>query len=137
MRTALIAVAALSLCLGPIACQSSHEEGVKTSYRSQWTNVSADPEDATEAARAVLEAEGLKEVQANSTNVDGTATGKMADGTKVNVAIARQKNAGSEVSVTVGTMGDPVLGAEIARKIKERADGTAREAGDRTTTRPS
>src|SRR4051794_11571694 len=101
------------------ACQSSHQEGVKSDYRAQWLNVNADTTATTEAARAVLTDEGLKNVQASSTNVDGKVSAKKADGTPVNVAIQKQTNTTSQVSVVVGTVGQPTLGAELARKIKD------------------
>ncbi len=116
--------AGLCLAVGFVGtgCASKHEEGVTSSYRSQWTSVAADTKVTTDAAKAVLEAEGLKEVTAESTMVDGTAMGKKSDGTKVSVAIAK-KDAVSQVSVTVGTLGDPAIGAEIAKKIKMKAEG--------------
>ena len=126
LTLALIATMLLS------ACQSKHEEGVTSNYRAQWTPVNANTQDTTEAARAVLNEEGLKDVQASSTNVDGKATAKKADGTKVNVSIEKESDRTSQVSVVVGTVGQPALGAEIARKIKERAEGgTGRTTGDR------
>jgi hypothetical protein len=105
-----------------VGCKSSHEEGVKSSYLSQWTTVSADTKTTTDAAKAVLEADSLRDIQASSTNLDGMATGKKADGTKVHVAV-KKKEAGSEVSVTIGTLGDPSLGAEYAKRIKDKAEG--------------
>jgi len=123
MRSYLLVPAiAVMLSLGLSACKSSHEEGVKSSYRSQWTAVNADTRVTTDAAKAVLEAEGLKDIKAESTMVDGKASGKMADDTKVSVDI-RKKDATSEVTVVVGTLGSPELGAEIARKIKDKAEG--------------
>ena len=108
------------------ACQSKHQEGVTSDYRAQWLSVNADTTATTEAARAVLADEGLKDVQASSTNVDGKATAKKADGTKVNVSIKKQSDTMSQVSVVVGTVGQPALGAELARKIKDRVEGAAR-----------
>jgi hypothetical protein len=121
MKTAVLAIVSAILFLGSAACQSHHEEGVTSSYHSQWTDVAADTKTTTDAAQAVLTDQGLKDVKAQSTNVDGTAEGKKADGTRVAVTIQR-KDAGSQVSVTVGTLGDPALGAEIAKKIKDRAE---------------
>jgi hypothetical protein len=122
IKIALIAVGlvtALGLAAG---CKSKHEEGVKSNLRSQWTMVSANTAVTTAAAEAVLNSEGLKDVKSSSTGVDGTATGKKADGTDVKVAIARKTDTTSEVSVTVGAMGDPTLGANIAKKIKEKVE---------------
>src|SRR4051794_14522483 len=96
-----------ALLLGLVGCASQHEEGVKSDLRTQWTNVNADTKATAEAARTVLEERELKNVNASSTAVDGLATGKMSDGTKVNVAIKKQTEASSQVSVTVGTIGDP------------------------------
>ena len=122
MRIALFPLTALALVVAVAGCQSSHEEGVTSNYRTQWTSVSADVKATTKAAEAALNEAELKEVTSSSTSVDGSASGKKADGTKVSVAIRKQKESSSEVSVTVGRMGDPELGAEIARKIKERAE---------------
>jgi len=54
--------------------------------------------------------------------VDGVASGKKADGTKIDVSIKPTGN-GSQVSVNVGMLGDPALGADIAKKIKVKAEG--------------
>lgn len=105
-----------------VGCASKHEEGVTSSYRSQWTDVMADTKMTTDAAKDVLMSEGLKDVSGSATNVDGKAMGKKADGTKVNVTIEKKTDTSSQVSVTVGTIGDPALGAEIARKIKDKAE---------------
>ena len=123
MKNVLAVTAVIVTGLALVACQSSHQEGVKSDYRAQWTSVKANTSATTEAAREVLETEGLKDVKANSTNVDGNATAKKADGTKVNVTIKKESDTSSQVSVVVGTIGDPALGAELARKIKDRAEG--------------
>jgi hypothetical protein len=103
-------------------CKSSHEEGVKSNLHAQWTDVMANTMVTTDAAKAVLSDQGLKDVSGSATNVDGKAMGKMADGTKVNVDVKKQSDKMSQVSVTVGTMGDPKLGAEIAKKVKMKAE---------------
>jgi hypothetical protein len=115
----LVAGALFTLLLA--GCASTHEEGVKSNYHAQWTSVAANPQATADAAKAVFMDEGLKEVSSSYTNVDGMAEAKKADGTKVKASI-QKKDAGSQVSVTVGTMGDPALGAELAKKIKMRAE---------------
>jgi hypothetical protein len=122
-------VTAFSLGLGLLAagavgtgCKSTHESGVKSNLHSQWTDVSANTQMTTDAAKSVLNDQGLKDVSGSATNVDGKATGKMADGTKVNVDVKKMTDKSSQVSVTVGTMGDPKLGAEIAKKVKMKAE---------------
>lgn len=108
------------VCL--FGCASQHAEGVKSDYHAQWTTVSADTKTATDAARTALQQRGLKEVMASSTGVDGVANAKMADGTKVAVDIKKLTDTSSQVSVTVGTVGDPKLGADIAKDIKMQAE---------------
>jgi hypothetical protein len=121
LATRITAALVVILAIGFTGCKSSNEAGVKSDYHAQWTMVKAGPEATTDAAKAVFEAEGFKDVTASSTAVDGKATGKLADGTKVTASIAK-KDAGSEVSVVVGTMGDPKLGANLAEKIRMKAD---------------
>ena len=118
-------VAAFVLAAGLVGagCQSKHEEGVKSNLRKQWTDVMADTKTTTDAAKAVLMEEGLKDVTAESTNMDGKATAKMADGTKITASVVKKSDNASEVTVNVGTMGSPTRGAEIAKKIKMRAEG--------------
>lgn len=113
--------AAFAALAGVWGCQSTHEKGVKSNMHSQWTDVAADTRTATAAAEAVLKDEELKNVHAQSTNVDGHVTANKADGTKVNVSIQKKSDNMSQVSVTVGTLGDPRLGAEIAKKVKVQA----------------
>ncbi len=102
-------------------CTSSTEQGVKSDYHTQWTMVAADTKTTTDAAKSVLEASDLKDVTASSTAVDGMAAGMKADGSKVEVTIAKT-DVGSKVSVTVGTLGDPALGASYAAQIKQKAE---------------
>jgi len=132
MKTGLFLAAALLIGLSTVACQSTHQSGVTSDYRTQWTNVNANTQTTTEAARTVLQSNGLQDVSANSTAVDGHATAKKADGSKVDVSVAKQSDTKSQVSVTVGTVGDPKLGADLAKQIKQQAEGGASSA----TTRP-
>jgi Protein of unknown function (DUF3568) len=108
-----------------VGCQSKHEEGVKSTYRSQSTEVMALPPAVANAAKDVLSDMGLKNINKESTNVDGMVTAMKADDTKVSVTIDKvEKMDQSKVWVTVGTLGDPALGAEIAKAIKTKAEGT-------------
>jgi Zn-dependent membrane protease YugP len=123
MKTALLVSSVLAMFLyASTGCASKHQSGVKSDYRTQWTNVAAGTDKTTAAARAVLESRNLKDVTSNATDVDGVATGKMADNTKVKVDVKKKSDSASQVSVTVGSLGDPALGAELAREIKDRAE---------------
>lgn len=120
--TVAAAVVALSaMCF--VGCASKHEEGVTSNYHKQWTSVNADTVATANAAKSVLNDRQLKNVTSSSTKVDGKATGKMSDGREVQVIIEKQGDMMSQVSVTVGTLGDPALGAEIAKAIKQQAEG--------------
>jgi len=132
MKSTLVSLAMLAFAITAPGCASSHEKGVTSNYHSQWTTVKADVKTTTKAAEATLNDAELKDVSSSATNVDGSASGKKSDGTKVNVAIRKVKDTSSEVSVTVGKMGGPELGAELAKKIKDRAEMGSSSA----TTRP-
>jgi hypothetical protein len=122
LKCLAVFVVAAGLAAGT-GCASRHEEGVKSNLHTQWTQVNADTKAATEAAEAVLDGEGLKDVKSNATNVDGQASGTMADGKKVTISVEKKSESTSQVSVNVGKLGDPKLGAELARKVKMRAEG--------------
>jgi hypothetical protein len=121
MRVASTVLAAVAVFVFVTGCTTKGEPGVKSDYKSQWTTVSADTKTTTEAAKTVLAGYEFKEVQASSTDVDGKATAKKADGTEITVSINKADN-GSKVSVDVGTLGDPSLGAAIAEKIKQKVE---------------
>lgn len=121
-RVTALAALVLTAYLMATGCASRHESGVKSNLHSQWTDVAADTETTTDAAKTVLTDEGLRNVEGSATKMDGAASGKMADGTKVNVAVKRMKDSMSQVSVNVGKLGDPKMGAELAKKIKMKAE---------------
>ena len=121
MRNALFTVAALVVAVGLLGCQSSGDKSVKTNYMQQWTTVAADVKKTTASAQDVLNEMSLLEVKSSATDVDGMASGKKANGTKIHVSIAKE-GTGSKASVQVGTMGDPDLGTSIASKIKAKAE---------------
>jgi hypothetical protein len=122
MKYALCAVLALSLGLLAFApgCSSSKDPGVKTNYMSQWANVEGNTEAATNATKDVLTELGLKDVSATSTAVDGKVTAKKADGTKVKVDISKITDTTSKVEASIGTVGEPALGEEIVKKVKDK-----------------
>src|SRR5438045_4183511 len=101
MKNVFLTAALLAAGLTLPARQSTHQEGVTSNYHSQWTDVNADVKATTTAAEAVLREQDLKDVKSSSTNVDGSASAKKADDTKVNVAIARKSDTKSSVSVTI------------------------------------
>jgi hypothetical protein len=103
-------------------CSSTHEEGVSSNVRKQWATVGGNVKETTDAAKWALEQNGLKEVTSENTMVDGKATGKKADGTKVDVTITKKSEGTSEVVVLVGNMGGPTLGAEIVKSIQEKVE---------------
>ncbi len=112
---ALLSVAAFTALP---AC-STDQDGVKSTYRSQYTTVSQGVEEVTEAAEEVLSDLKLKDVTSSATAVDGQASGKTADDTVITVSVAKVA-AGSEVTVNVGTLGDPELGKSILADLDKK-----------------
>jgi hypothetical protein len=120
----LVVVCTTLFTLALLGCESHHEQGVTSNYVQQWTNVNANTQATTDAAQSVLSEMGLRDIKPQSTNVDGKVTAKKADGTDVTVTIRKNEGGnGSQVTAKVGMMGDPTLGAEIAKKIKDRVEG--------------
>ena len=113
--------AAVLLTLAAAGCQSSHQEGVTSDYRKQWTDVYADVETTTAAAKQVFSDDKLTDVSAQSTKLDGEASGVTADKTKIYASV-KKTDRGSQVTVLVGTVGDPKVGSEYAAKIKQIAE---------------
>jgi Zn-dependent membrane protease YugP len=120
-RISMLAAGGLLMTAMLVGCQSRHESGVKSNYISQWAPVAANTQETTEAAKEVFEEQGLKDVMSNSTQVDGKASGKLADGTVVTAMVKKETDATSTVKVDVGTVGDPALGAELVKKIQRKA----------------
>ena len=105
-----------------VGCQTS-QPGVKSSYAKQWANVNGDTVAATNAAKNVLEELKLRDIEAKSTGVDGNAHGFKADGTRVSIDVSRVDDKISEVSVSGGSVGDPVLGTDIITRIQKKLGG--------------
>ena len=122
MRSAIFAVLVTSVAFVSLGCKTPHEEGVTSSYRSQWTYVAADTNATTDAAKTVMLRDGLTDIKTSTTDAGGTVEAKRSDGKEVSVAVKKVDN-GSQVSVTVGMVGDPAFGAGLAKKIKNQAEG--------------
>jgi len=121
MKYALFVCLALSLGLVvSTGCTSKKDPGVKSNYVSQWVNVEGNTKATTDAAKEVLTELSLKDITASATEVDGKAMGKKADGTKITCEIEKITDNTSKVKVSVGTVGDPALGEDICKKIKDK-----------------
>lgn len=123
-RVSFIASGGLAIVALLSGCKSNYESGVKSNYITQWASVAADTRKTTEAAKEVFEQEGFKDVTASSTLMDGRASGRLADGTEVVASVKKDTDTTSTISVNVGKLGDPAMGAELAKKIKRKAEGT-------------
>lgn len=117
--TAAFALAAASAFVVLPACETSNDSGIKTNYRSQWTRVNTDTETATQVTEEVFEELELKEIKATSTKVDGKVRGKTADGRDVVVDIEKDGQL-SQVAVNIGSIGDPDMGEDIIRRIRQK-----------------
>ena len=126
MKYALMAALALSVgfvLVSTSGCTSSKDPGVKSNYLMQWVNVEGDTTATTNAAKDVLTDMGMKDITAQSTTVDGRAIGKTAEGTKITIDVEKITDKTSKVKTTVGTVGDPALGEDICKKIKDKLMG--------------
>ena len=121
MKYALLVCLALSMgFVFSTGCTSKKDPGVKSNYLTQWANVEGNTKAATDAAKDVLNDMALKDVTAAATDVDGKATAKKADGTKITVEVEKITDNTSKVKVSVGSVGDPALGEDIVKKIKDK-----------------
>lgn len=101
------------------ACATS-DPGVKNNQFTQYTTMQTGTAEATQAAEAVLNDLGLRDVQSSSTNVDGWAKGALADKTPVHVDLDRKTDTTIGISVRVGDFGNPELGQEIISRVREK-----------------
>lgn len=116
------ALAAVILSCGAmllVGCKTD-QAGVKSNMRTQTTVVNATIADATEAAEDVLSELDLADVTSSATKLQGKASGKDVDGTKVRVDIERETDTTSKVSVTVGKIGDNDTGKRVATMIRSK-----------------
>ncbi|MGC4031855.1 MAG: hypothetical protein QM754_09015 [Tepidisphaeraceae bacterium] len=113
------AIAALSLIA--VGCQSGRNPEVTSNYHAQWIDVSADVETTTAAAKQVFADDKLTDVSSQADKVRGEASGVLADKTKVWASV-KKTDTGSQVSVQVGKVGNPTVGADYAVKIKQIAE---------------
>ena len=121
--SAFLIPALLLVASGTFASCNTDSQGVKSSYHSQWTTVGNNTAKTTDAAKDALQDLKLQKIEAKSTEVDGVATGYTADNKKITVDIRKVTETTSEVSVNVGTVGDPELGKEIIAKIRKHLGG--------------
>lgn len=110
----LIAIAALVT-----ACQTT-DPGVRSTGFEQYTSIDAGTAAATSAAESVLSDLGLHDVKSSSTNVDGWASGQMADKSPVKVTLKRVSDNVSDISVKVGSIGDTPLGMDIIARVRAK-----------------
>lgn len=117
--TTFVLITALGIGAPIVGGCASGQPGVRTTGIYQYTTLSANTEEATDAAAEVLEDMELKDVQSRSTSIDGWATAKTADNTEVKVSLSRVNEKVTDVSVRVGSVGDTSLGNEIIARIEK------------------
>jgi len=123
MKRILIQTVMCGLLLAGAASLSgckTDEPGVKSTYHSQYSTVAGNTAKATKAARDVLGDLKLQNIDSKSTAVDGWATGYTADNKKISVDIRKVTDSTSEVSVNVGSVGDPDMGKDIVARIQKK-----------------
>src|SRR5688500_5609612 len=119
MRTFLLLAI---LAAAAIGCQSMHDRDVKSNYYSQWTTVKSDVKSTVKAGEEVFKEMELRDIKSEATVLDGSIDAKKSNDDTVHVTVRRRNESSSEVSITIGTLGDPSLGADLAKQIKNRAE---------------
>ena len=123
MRKVTTTVAALAaMTLFGVGCASHHQENVTSDYLSQSTMVDADVETVSNAAKKVFMDDKLTDVSEDATKVDGRISGMTADKTKIQATVTKT-DTGVKLTISVGKVGDPKMGADYAVKIKQVAEG--------------
>ena len=115
-RFGFMAVVMMAMTLA-IGC-STGQQGVSNRMGTLTTRVSANTQQATDAAKRALEELKLSGVTATSTSLDGVASATTAQGDKVSVNIEREGDDVSKVSVKVGTWGDEATSLAIIDKMR-------------------
>jgi hypothetical protein len=110
------------LAAAAIGCQSMHDRDVKSNYYSQWTTVKSDVKSTVKAGEEVFKEMELRDIKSEATVLDGSIDAKKSNDDTVHVTVRRRNESSSEVSITIGTLGDPSLGADLVKQIKNRAE---------------
>lgn len=125
MSSRLPRLIALSLLCGlPFAAASCTTAGAAsgpgyTWYRGAFEgNVDGGTAEVTRAAEQALRDLDIKQIQANSTEIDGKVTGRSALDKEVSITIKRTTEKVSWVSVHIGSFGDEALSQRIFEMIR-------------------
>lgn len=117
----LVSTVLLAALVLPVTACKTSQVGVKNTFGTYNTLLSAFPEEVTEAAAETAQDLKLANVQVTSTTVDGRVEAYTADETKVTI---RSKMAGdgvTEIKIRVGAgFGDEMLSLDILERIKAK-----------------
>lgn len=120
LRTLVSAVLLVTLVLPFTACKTS-QVGVKNTFGTYKTLLSATPERITEAAEETAQELKLQNIQVLSTTVDGRVEGSTANDKKVTIRAKQAGEGVSEISIRVGAgFGDEALSLDILNRIKAK-----------------
>ena len=101
-----------------VACRTP-QVGVKNTFGTYNTLLSAEPEEVTEAAAEVAQDLKLVNVQMRSTAVDGLVEAHTADDTKVTIRAKMAGDGVTQIKIRVGAgFGDEMLSLDILDRIK-------------------
>ena len=114
-----LSLSALTLSLAGLGGCKTDQVGVTNTLGTYATTVDATPDKATKAAQKALEQMKFLQVVGNFTKVDGRVTAKTAQNDDVTVNVEQAGDAGSKVSVRVGSTGGAMISTQIIDKIKE------------------
>ena len=118
LRKLLPLVLLATVALPFVACKTS-QVGVKNTFGTYNTLLSATPEEVTEAAAEVAQDLKLVNVQVTSTTVDGRVEAHTADETKVTIRAKMAGDGVTQIKIRVGAgFGDEMLSLDILDRIK-------------------
>jgi hypothetical protein len=117
----LVSTALLVALVLPFAACKTSQVGVKNTFGTYKTLLSAMPEDVTEAAAEVAQDLKLANVQVTSTTIDGQVKAYTADETKVSISSKLAGDGVTEIKIRVGAgFGDEMLSLDILDRIKAK-----------------
>ena len=132
MKNALrlaIVLAALGLGLGLTACETS-EPGVTNTFGTITDDaVPGTPPQIVDTTKQVVDELKLVLVSAQATELDGKVVARTANDRDITMTIYKKGESASQVNIRAGWTGDEGTALTILRKVKQKLDGGAVEAG--------
>lgn len=115
---ALACASALPGCL--LAAAGAGAAGAAYVMGDLEGTVNGTPQKVVDVSKEVLEEKELRDVHGDATGVDGSASGRMASETKIEIHVNRRDEKTCKISIRVGTFGDEKLSQELYDRIRAK-----------------